>query len=317
VTARALRVACLAAALLMGAHPAAAGVRDSSPPAAAPQAPEGWLARLNRYRAAACLPAVFESPALSAGAGKHATYIVKNRSASHREDPGNDWFTPEGHAAAQQCNVALGLGVDDTDGWAIDLWMQSPFHAVGVLDPALASVGYGSCREADDDPLAGAALNVRAGVREPAGAAYPLFWPGDGATVPLTDHRAEYPSPLASCPGYAPPSGLPLILQVGPGSLTPVVAATSFTRDGRPLEHCVFDETTYRNPDGVQQKLGRDILAARDAIVLVPRHPLAPGATYTASIAVDGRTHSWSFTVGSSLQAREATSPPGPITRAE
>jgi len=70
-----------------------------------------------------------------------------------------------------------------------------------------------------------------------------------------------------------------------------------------PLEHCVYDETSYTNPDGSDQSLGRSILDARDAIVLIPREPLTPGSSYTVSITVSGQTYAWSFTVSSAAQA--------------
>lgn len=62
---------------------------------------------------------------------------------------------------------------------------------------------------------------------------------------------AESPDPLTSCPGYTAPTGPPIILQLGSFSFVPNVSATSFTQDGAPLEHCVYDETTYqtRTPD--------------------------------------------------------------------
>jgi hypothetical protein len=47
--------------------------------------------------------------------------------------------------------------------------------------------------------------------------------------------------------------------------------------------------------------LGRNILNARDAVVLIPRDPLTPGTRYTVSITVNGQTHAWSFTVSDSV----------------
>jgi len=108
----------------------------------------------------------------------------------------------------------------------------------------------------------------------------------------------ETPSPLTSCPGYTSPAGLPLVIQVGSGAGVPVVTAHSFMRGNTPLEHCVFDETTYYNPDSSLQGLGRAILSSRDAIVLLARQPLTANTNYTASVTVDGQTHTWSFTVG-------------------
>jgi hypothetical protein len=182
--------------------------------------------------------------------------------------------------------------------------MQAPFHAVGMLDPQLSVVGYGSYREADGGWQMGAGLDVLRGLGSvPPAVEFPVKWPSDGKTVSLTAHWGESPSPLTSCPGYSAPSGLPIILQIGSGGLVPTVTAHSFTQDGTPLDHCVFDETSYTNPNGSLQSVGRSILNARDAIVLIPRQPLTRGASYTASITVNGQTHTWTFTVSSTATA--------------
>jgi hypothetical protein len=257
-------------------------------PVAAP-ASCGWLDYLNYYRATAGLPPVTNNAAWSDGARKHSIYIVKNNALQHGEDPDNAWYTPEGHLAAQQSDIYSSDDMNHADWRAIDTWMQSPFHAVGILDPRLVQVGYGSYREGKGNLRMGAALNVIAGMRHPVEATYPIFWPGNGTTIPISRHRGEYPSPLSSCPGYSAPSGLPLIVQMGSGRITPVVSATSFTRNGQPLEHCVFDETTYTNPDRAQQKLGRNILGARNAIVLIPRAPLSPGGGATVCASCGGK----------------------------
>ncbi len=107
----------------------------------------------------------------------------------------------------------------------------------------------------------------------------------------------ENPSPLTSCTGYLAPAGLPVILQIGAGTVTPKVTSHSFTSGGVALEHCIFDETTYKNPDPNSQSLGRSILKSRNAIVLIPRAPLPVGQTYSAKIVVNGATRSWSFTL--------------------
>jgi hypothetical protein len=246
-------------------------------------APSGWLDYLNYYRATARLPHVTENAAWSRGARDHAIYTVKHGVVLHDEEFGDTWYTPAGRTAAQQSNVFLSSDRDDTDVRAIDTWMQSPLHALGILDPRLAQVGYGSYREARGGLRMGAALNVIAGIDQTATTAYPIFWPGDGATVP---------------------SGLPLIMQIGSGEITPVVSATSLKQNGRPLGHRIFSENTYTDPDPAQQLLGRSILGARDAIVLIPLAPLSVGTGYTASITVNGQTHAWSFNIGGAAQAR-------------
>ena len=176
--------------------------------------------------------------------------------------------------------------------------MTTVFHAVGILDPGLRQVGYGAYRESDDRLQMAAGLDVIRGLGSvPAGVSFPIKWPGDGMTVPLRQHNGETPSPLTSCPGYATPSGLPVLLIFGGGGPAPVVTGHSFAQDGTALEHCVFDGTTYVNPDAYLQGLGRSILRGRNAIALVPRAPLTPGASYTASITVNGIAHQWTFSV--------------------
>ncbi len=188
-----------------------------------------------------------------------------------------------------------------SDQQAIDVWMAGPFHAVGIMDPGLTTVGYGSFRELDSSPFGlemGAGLDVLRGLGGvPASVEFPIMWPADGETVTLTSHRVELPDPLTSCSGYAAPVGLPVVLQIGDGRLTPNVTAHSFREGGINLAHCVFDETNYANPNGQHRSLGRNILGSRDAVVLIPRNPLTPGASYTASISVSGQTYSWTFTV--------------------
>lgn len=264
-----------------------------------------WLGYVNYYRALARLPQVTENSAWSAGDRSHAKYIVKNDVLGHDEDAGNPWYTPEGLAAAQSSNLSASSDSGATDEWAINSWMQAPFHAVGILDPRLKQVGYGSYREVDGGFQMAAGLDVIRGLDNPPDPViFPVKWPGEGMTVPLRLHDGEYPDPLTSCPGYQAPSGLPVILQLGPGDLTPLVTAHALMRGSTPIEHCVFDETNYANSDGAGRSLGRAILDSRDAIVLIPRAPLTAGATYTASITANAQTYTWSFTVSPSALER-------------
>lgn len=145
-----------------------------------------------------------------------------------------------------------------------------------------------------------AALNVLTGLdySAPPSTGYPVMWPGGGTTTPLKAYGGnESPDPLTSCPGYASPAGLPIILQIGNGNVTPSVGDHSFTDGSAALDHCVFDETSYTNPDSGTQALGRSVLNSRDAIVLIPRSPLTTGLPYTVSVTANGQTYSWSFTV--------------------
>jgi uncharacterized protein YkwD len=266
------------------------------------KAPE-WLDYLNYYRGLADLPPLTEDTEWSLGSQFHARYTVKNDILIHNEDLNNQWYTPEGRDAAQSGNLMASYDVESNDQHAIDVWMQAPFHALGILDPRLQKVGFGSYREADGGLQMGATMDVLRGRGEiPLAIHFPIMWPAKGAVVPLSYYWGEYPDPLTSCPGYTSPSGLPIILQVGSGALDPVVNSHIFLQDKTPLENCVFTESTYANPDQEAQDLGRAILDYRDAIVLVPREPLASGTTYTVSMVVDGISYTWTFETAGVIQ---------------
>lgn len=286
-----------------------------TPVLAKPPAGSSGLDFVNYYRALARLPGVTDEPDWSTGAMYHARYSVKNNVLTHTEDPANLWYTAAGAAAAGASNQIGSWDVTASDEWAVDIWMTAVFHAVGILDPGLRQVGYGSYREKflEFRLQMAAALNVIRGLGSvPAGVTFPFPWPGDGMTVPLRQHTGETPSPLTSCPGYATPSGLPVVLIFGGGDPAPVVSEHSFTQGGTPLEHCVFDGTNYVNPDAGWQSLGRSILRGRNAVVLVPRAPLTSGASYTTSITADGKAYQWTFSVATNAVQALANDPPPP-----
>lgn len=267
-------------------------------------ASSNWLAYVNAYRSLANLPAVTENSSWSYGNWLHSRYMVKNNFIGHTEDPGNKWYTKNGLQAAQSSDLVVSSSANLNDHAAIDLWMQGPFHAVGIIDPALSIVGYNSYREADGGYQSGAGLDVRRGLGAiPSAVTFPVMYPDNGKTISLYAYNGgESPNPLASCAGYAAPTGLPIILQIGDGSLTPNVTAHSFRQGSTELEHCIYDETNYTNANASEQSLVRSILGARDAIVLIPHTALTAGQTYTVSITTNGATHTWSFTVSSSAQ---------------
>jgi uncharacterized protein YkwD len=296
-----------------GAEPTVPPGPTATPDPTGTPLPSGWLAYVNAFRNQASLPALSENPDWSYGDRLHAQYMVKNDIIGHSEDPANPWYTPEGDAAAGNSNVMVSSNINAPDEAAIDLWMTGPFHAVGILDPQLAQTGFGSYREAVGTWRMGAALDVLQGLGGlPPGVTFPVMWPGDGASTWLMTYNGnESPDPLTSCPGYSPPSGLPLILQLGAGDLTPGVTSHGLIGPGGALDHCLFDETSYTNPNGSRQSLGRSVLNMRDAVVLIPRAPLIPGETYTVSITAEGVTHSWSFSTAPGSQTRNRTLPYG------
>ncbi|MGH7949250.1 MAG: CAP domain-containing protein, partial [Candidatus Binataceae bacterium] len=242
---------------------------------------------------------VTEDAALSKGDLDHARYMAKNRLSTHRQDPANQWHSPAGDRAARQSNVWWGYGPRDPGPQAaVDFWMEAPFHRLSLLNPDLRFVGFAHYTE---DSSHAAALNAYAAPpSKPLAKA--LMFPPRNSTVELFELGGEWPNPVASCAGYREPSGLPVTLELGPD--VPIsVTAHSFISDGKPLEHCVFDATDYRNPDVEQQQLARAILRGFGAVVLVPRDPLHSGAKYDVSITIGGQTYAWSFTVAAASRA--------------
>jgi hypothetical protein len=224
----------------------------------------------------------------------HTYYMVANNTLTHDEDPTNPYYTLEGAAAGQAGNIAL---FDDpliAREQFIDRWMASPFHALTLLEPRLVEVGYGDYHEA----RTGGCLDAARGVDFFSPVAWPVYWPAQNGLMPLSLYPGNAtPDPLASCPGYATPTGPPLLLMLGDGTGSPAVTAFSFSGPEGGLDACLFTETSYTNPDPDQQAAGRNILDIRDAIVLIPRQPLIPGSSYTLSITADGQAYTWSFTV--------------------
>jgi len=248
---------------------------------------------------------------------QHATYLVENNAQGHEEDPTKPYYTPTGAAAGEQSNVMTSTSLATTDQQAIEEWMAGPFHSMGILDPSLTQVGFGSFRQSMPGEQMAAALNIIAGRGPTTTAALPVLWPGNGSSVPLLAYSGgESPDPLASCPGYSAPAGLPIVMLFGSNATTSVGAFSIFT-GGHPLDSCEFDATNYSNPDGAQQSSGRALLAARAGVVILPRSPLRAGTTYSMSVAVNGMTYGWSFSTtsgGSPTAALIHPAPPPPVT---
>lgn len=266
-------------------------------PTPIPQPP--WLAYFNLFRQENNLPLLIENPTWSNGGWLHSRYMVKNDYVGHSEDPGNPWYTPEGLAAAQNGNVFVTTWLNTPDELSINFWMAAPFHNVGMMDPRLATTGFGSYREADGGWQYGATLDVARGrTNTPAPGTYPLAYPPNGGQSWLVSYDGgEFPDPLTPCPGYTIPTGPPVILQLGTGGIIPNVTAVSLTSNGMPLNFCTYNETNYTHPDPAMQNLGRLILNGRDAIVIMPRSPFIVGRNYTASITANGQTTTWTFLV--------------------
>ena len=260
-----------------------------------------WLSYVNLFRDLAEVLPLQENLDWSHGGYLHGRYMVKNDYVGHNENPANPWYTPEGLAAAQNGNVFVSSYLGTQDLLPIDYWMTAPFHAVAIIDPQLYLTGYGIYREDLGLWKVGATLDVGRGLGAlPPAIGYPLIYPKpDSFTWLYRYNGGEFPDPLTSCAGYHAPTGPPIIVQIGNGDRVPDLLSHSVLRNGNVLDSCIFDETSYSNPDPSTESIGRIILNNRDAIVIMPRDPLGPGNEYSVQIELSDQNISWSFSTSS------------------
>jgi hypothetical protein len=265
-----------------------------------------WLDRLNSWRASTNLPMLYENTQWSQGDYNHALYMVKNDLITHYETPGVPYYTTAGAIAAQNSNIQVSSTTNTSDVQAIDWWMQAPFHAMGLMDPRLMSTGFGSYREVKSGWQEGAAVDTLRG-NSWSGGQYPVYFPGNGASEPLTTYGGgEYPDPLQACPGYSASTGLPVFIEVG-GNVATSASAHSFTGNGVALQHCVIDSNSPYVGSG---------LTGRGGVIVVPRQPLQWGVKYVVALTVNGTPYTWSFTVGNFVHCATASLSPATVTQA-
>ncbi len=258
-----------------------------------------WLNYLNLFRDMAALPRVQNMDPFTTGSQFHSKYMVINdKPIAHSEDPANALYTAAGDLAARHGNIFATSQIEATYVWSINFWISAPFHLVPIIDPQLATVGFGNFNQEEGTYHMAAVLDVQSGDENSThGVQYPVFFPGDGSeTWILRQSLYEWPEPFGNCPGYGLPSGPALVLQIGDGSLTPHVTNHVLLKGDQPVESCAFDETNYVNPNAYAQQEGRIILDERDAIVILPKDQFGVGETYTVQVAVNGQTYTWSFT---------------------
>jgi hypothetical protein len=290
-----------------------------------------WLTLLNQYRGLAHLAPVVEDPDLSQADRLHAEYLVRNfpeaihsgagfGAEAHREDPRRPNYTEDG------ARTAGGSLVDEWEmpewtvkeivdpipppyltappsesaapEWNIDEWLSVPFHRPQIPNPLLKRVGYGMyCASS----LCAASLDTLHGVAAAAlpslPAEEPIEFPPDGSQMTVRGFYFDWPDPRSSCPGYKPPSGLPITIQLGNWVPARVEDFSIRRIEGKSIhvEACAFDSESYVNPDASQQALVREILHDFGMVVVIPRRPLEEAAGYHVTITVNGAQYEWSF----------------------
>jgi hypothetical protein len=275
----------------------------------------GWLQTLNYYRSEAsvdgtlgALIPVTEDPTLSNNDASAVAYMIANHVVSNVEVSGNPNYSANGAEAAADSEVAGGSTDALDQRQYVEQLMTSPFHAIGLLNGKFSQAGFA---DAATSSWSSAALDDITDT--PAGPSATVEWPGSGAvTSLLSDSDVETPDPLASSQCQAEENdredssggsivGSPIILQIG---YSPGIVTGSLEENGNLVRSCEIDENDYFNSNAADQQLGRQILSASHAIVLIPADPLQPGETYSVNISI-GQTsgpvdEAWNFSTVSS-----------------
>ncbi len=282
-----------------------------------------WLRTLNTLRAQAGSPPAYWNPRADADALLHARWMVRNRAVCHCEVPGTPLYSAKGDAVGSLSWISLGAldyaPVRDAAS-GVQALAAAPFHSLGMLAETLRGVSLATSNNGsvasvvvygvDVARIGGFGAGGETGGVAPVVATPPLTYPGDGAVLPAAFARSpsESPDPLTVCGrGYAPGvSGAPLWVSWGLRATAvahpvPAVALQSatLTSDGVRLAACAYDAAHYRGANAGETAYAQSVLAPYQGVVVVPKAPLLPGRTYTATVRTNLGTRTWSFRVGS------------------
>lgn len=296
----------LASGLLAAVVAAVALVAPIASRSAQAVADDDWLGIVNTYRAMSGLAPVSANAEWSAQDEAHSCYMLLN-GMTHDEIPGRPGYTIGGDIAGNSGNVAVSSSVSTSARSHIELWMTGPFHTIGILRPNLTASGFGMCADPNTAKWhSGATLDVIRGLSSSVPRpSTPIVFPGNGATVRMATFIAETPSPVDMCGWTGTPAGLPLIAMMPAG----VTAANStLTGPNGPVTTCTLHK------GNVSDGTARAILGGDNAVIVMPRDPLADGV-YTATVNTDGGSVTWSFTINRNavLSAQPTTPPPPPV----
>jgi hypothetical protein len=151
------------------------------------------IQRLNLYRGLAAVQPVDLDTYLSSGCQAHANYLAVNNVSlqsvalgAHHEDPSMPGYSYRGDQAGRSSVIYQGV----TAVAAIDNWMRTFYHRLGLLDPNLHYVGFGSALDYQVmDILSGRVAGLIAAPGQ-------VLYPAPGMTGVPRDYKREIPHPI-------------------------------------------------------------------------------------------------------------------------
>lgn len=259
---------------------------------------EAVLAYINESRASVGLSPFAANSRLAQAATAHASFLVRHRdvydqsgTSAHIEIDGLPGFTGKtftqrvGAAGYEGRALAEVVAFKPSSVGAARSWMESLYHRLPLLDPAIDEAGFG---ELADGPRFANVLEMGQG-RAPAEAPRFVVWPPRGdRDVPTSWDGAEIPQPPTPPAGY--PSGPVLTLHAPGGSLVISGASVAPESSGAPVA-----AASLTNANDPNLKPG--------VLSLIPHRPLEPSTTYR--VRVEGTVDSapfaetWTFTTKS------------------
>ncbi|UNM08836.1 MAG: CAP domain-containing protein [Planctomycetales bacterium] len=243
------------------------------------------VSRFNEYRESVGVQKVDLDYDLSRGCQLHADYLKHNSISlnvvgldAHTEDSTNPLYSEDGERAAHASIIYEGVAPVD----AIDRWMRTFYHRLGLLDPNIHYVGYGSSGSYQ-------VMDVLQGrIRGQYSAEYTVLYPNPGASGIAGNFENEIPWPV---PGDSS-LGIPITAEFfGPRQ-----------HGFDAVEGWLQDLTTQRIVPTHLQYPGQPLLADWDipgVIALIPADPLEDGHSYRVhlSAVIDRQPwkQSWDF----------------------
>lgn len=254
-----------------------------------------WLDRLNALRTGSAIPAVTEATGpyfsdgetLAQGIMDHLRYMATNGVFQHGESSTAPGYTADGSYSGM--NSVLALGLQNGPG-AIDAWVGGDIgHEGAVLNPSLTSTAFALLK-----PQMSSGLNVYAySAGKPA---LPLTFPGNGATVDVSDGNPDTNGTGTLPPQCIPPSGqwftgLGIFEWLPTQMSANAVVTASMTVPGG---------ATWTGASNATTAKALCVIPNGTSVIVVPQQTLANG-TYTITVSISDPTNgpsskTWSFT---------------------